>query len=269
MSARFAHLFQAPGPSVIAMVHTGASPGSPAYTGDVATIIRQAVNEAQLFDKVGVDALLIENMHDTPYLKRQVGPEVSSLMAIIASRIKQETSLPCGIQILAGANQAALAVALAAGLDFIRAEGFVYGHLADEGYIDADAAGLLRYRRQIGAEHIAVLTDIKKKHSSHALTADVSLADTARTAAFCRSDGLILTGNATGEAASTKDMEEVRLAVDLPLLIGSGITYNNMEAYLSADAWIIGSHFKKDGHWSQAVDVKRVEAFMQKKNNMG
>ena len=37
------------------------------------------------------------------------------------------------IQVLAGANKGALAVALAAELDFIRAEGFVFGHVADEG----------------------------------------------------------------------------------------------------------------------------------------
>jgi hypothetical protein len=34
---------------------------------------------------------------------------------------------------LAAANKAALAVALAADLQFIRAEGFVFSHVADEG----------------------------------------------------------------------------------------------------------------------------------------
>jgi hypothetical protein len=35
---------------------------------------------------------------------------------------------------LAAANKAALAVAVAADLQFIRAEGFVFSHVADEGY---------------------------------------------------------------------------------------------------------------------------------------
>lgn len=50
------------------------------------------------------------------------------------------------------------------GLDFIRAEGFVFSHVADEGFLDACAGDLLRYRKQIGADHVQIFTDIKKKH---------------------------------------------------------------------------------------------------------
>lgn len=50
------------------------------------------------------------------------------------------------------------------GLDFIRAEGFVFSHVADEGLLNACAGELLRYCRHIGAEHVQIFTDIKKKH---------------------------------------------------------------------------------------------------------
>ena len=267
MAFQFDQLFRKK-PAVIAMIHLRATPGSPAFDGNIEAIFQQAWKEARIFQDAGVDALLLENMHDTPYLKRLVGPEVISLMSIIAYQIKQQTALPCGIQILAGANEAALAVAQAAGLDFIRAEGFVYGHLADEGYMDADAATLLRYRKQIGAEHIGILTDIKKKHSAHAITADVSLTETAQTAAFCRSDGLILTGSATGAATYPQDLKAVQSISKLPVLIGSGITIDNMDAYLSADAWIIGSHFKKEGLWHNEVHEESVLKFMKKVNTL-
>ena len=72
-------------------------------------------------------------------------------------------------------------VAFDPGLDFIRAEGFAFAHVADEGIIESSAAELLRYRRAIGAEHVRVFADVKKKHSAHAITADVSI--TIRTAA--------------------------------------------------------------------------------------
>lgn len=55
-------------------------------------------------------------------------------------------------------------MSLASGLQFIRAECFVFSHVADEGLMDGCAGSLLRYRRMIGAEQILVLTDIKKKH---------------------------------------------------------------------------------------------------------
>jgi len=55
-------------------------------------------------------------------------------------------------------------VAQAAGADFIRAEGFVFSHVADEGWIDACAGELLRYRCNIRADDILIFTDVKKKH---------------------------------------------------------------------------------------------------------
>lgn len=108
---------------------------------------------------------MVENMHDIPYLNRQVGPEIVASMSVVCNEVKKEVNnLPCGIQILAGANKEALAVAKAAGLQFIRAEGFVFSHIADEGTMNSDAGELLRYRKQIEADDILVFTDIKKKH---------------------------------------------------------------------------------------------------------
>ena len=101
------------------------------------------------------------------------------------------------MQVLAGANIEAMAVAQAAGLDFIRAEGFAFAHVADEGFIQSSAAELLRYRRHIGAENVQVWTDIKKKHSSHAITADVDIGETAHAVEFMRGDAVIVTGMVT------------------------------------------------------------------------
>ena len=51
------------------------------------------------------------------------------------------------LQILSCQNREAMSVALAASLQFIRAEGFVFSHVADEGLIATACAGdLLRYR---------------------------------------------------------------------------------------------------------------------------
>ena len=55
-------------------------------------------------------------------------------------------------------------MAKASGAEFIRAEGFVFSHVGDEGWVDSCAGELLRYRRAINAEDIAIWTDIKKKH---------------------------------------------------------------------------------------------------------
>ncbi len=262
--SKFRKIFSTPHP-IIGMIHVEALPGTPNYQGDIHQIMQKALTEAKQYQSLGIDALMIENMHDVPYEKIEVGHEISSMMALIAYRIKQEISLPLGIQILAGANKAALGVAKAAGIDFIRAEGFVFGHLADEGYMDSQAAELMRYRKQIDAEHIMVFTDIKKKHSSHALTADVDIAEMAHAAAFFLSDGLIVTGKHTGSRADVEEVIQVKKATALPVCIGSGITIDNLEEFLPiSDALIVGSHFKKDGYWKNELDSNRIRLFMEK-----
>jgi len=49
---------------------------------------------------------------------------------------------------------------------------------------------LLRYRRAIGGDHIRVFADVKKKHSAHAITADLDIAETAKAAEFFVVDGV-------------------------------------------------------------------------------
>src|SRR5207253_11209362 len=129
---------------------------------------------------------------------------------VLALAVKEASGLPCGVQILAGANHEALAVAHAAGLDFVRVEGFAFAHVADEGIMESSAASLLRFRRHIGAERVQVWADVKKKHASHALTADVGIGETAAAAAFMRADAVVVTGSATGAEADERDVAEVR-----------------------------------------------------------
>uniref|UniRef100_A0A914BVS8 Uncharacterized protein n=1 Tax=Acrobeloides nanus TaxID=290746 RepID=A0A914BVS8_9BILA len=111
-----------------------------------------------------------------------------------------------GVQILAGGNFQALAVAQATEFDFIRAECYVFAHIADEGLMNGCSGDLMRYRKYIGAENIAVITDIKKKHSSHAITSDLTIGDVAHASEFFLADGVIVTGFCTGKAASLEDV---------------------------------------------------------------
>lgn len=209
--------------------------------------------------EAGVDAVMIENMHDAPYVLRRVGPEIVAGMTAVGCAVKEELGrIALGVQVLAGANCEAIAVAQACGATFVRAEGFVFAHVGDEGVHDACAAELLRYRRTVGAEGIAVLADIKKKHSAHAITADVDLAETAHAAEFFGADGLIVTGTATGRPAKPEDLRQVASATSLPVAIGSGITPENAAAYREARLLIVGSWFKREGYWENEIDPERL-----------
>ncbi len=248
---------------IIGMIHVGALPGTPASRQSMRELEAKAVAEARLYNDAGLDGVMLENMHDTPYLRGAVGPEIVAALAVIARSVKSASSLPCGLQILAAANREAIAVAHAAGLDFIRAEGFAFAHVADEGVIESCAADLLRYRRTIGAERVAIWADVKKKHSSHAITADVGIGETAHAVEFMRGDAVIVTGLVTGDAPKPEDVRQVKAATRLPVMLGSGITAGNVAAFLAeADGAIVGSEFKRGGRWDGPVDPQRVRRFM-------
>ena len=254
---------------IIGMVHVDALPGTPNNKYSISQIISKAVQEAILYEQNGLDAIILENMHDVPYLNRKVGPEITASMTAIASEVKKNISIPCGVQILAGANLEALAVAKASGCEFIRVEGFVYSHIADEGLMNACAGELLRFRKLIGAEDIAVFADIKKKHSSHSITSDLDITDFAEACKFFLADGIIITGRSTSEEVDINELQKVRKTYDLPTLIGSGITINDIGRYWDfADGFIIGSHFKEDGSWQNSVSTDRVQAFIKFVNKL-
>src|SRR5271165_3910027 len=96
---------------IIGMIHVGALPGTPACRQPLEKIVAAAVNEARIYRDEGVDGVALENMHDVPYLRGGVGPEIVSAMTILAQAVKAEFRGVIGIQILAAANREAVAVA--------------------------------------------------------------------------------------------------------------------------------------------------------------
>lgn len=251
---------------LIGMVHVAALPGTPVARLSVQEIARRAADEARILADAGFDGVLVENMHDTPYVAGEPGPEITSAMTAACVAVKAAIGpMRMGVQILAAGNRAALAVAHASGADFIRCENFVFAQVADEGLMPtAEAGALLRYRRVIGAERVQIYADIDKKHASHALTADVPVAELAAAAEFFRADGLIVTGFKTGQAASDDDLAAARHGADLPLFVGSGVTAESAPHTLErCDGVIVGSWLKKSGKWDGPLDPARCRDFVK------
>ncbi|GMT05386.1 hypothetical protein PENTCL1PPCAC_27560, partial [Pristionchus entomophagus] len=252
-------------PAFFGMIHVPALPGTPMNTLTVPAILDVVRKEAEIYHNAGVDGIIVENMHDLPYVRAdRIGPEIVSAMSMACSTVASvcqqgKKDVVLGVQILAGANREAMAVAHATGFDFVRAEGFVFSHVADEGWMDACAGDLLRYRKMIGADNVAVFTDVKKKHCAHSVTSDVSLGETAKAAEFFHADGVILTGIATGTKANSTELKELVDSTTLPVLIGSGIDVWNVKEYRAAKAFIVGSSLKKNGDWRGELCADKVK----------
>lgn len=251
--------------AVIGVIHCDPFPGSPKYRGKpVSAIIDRALRDAENYILGGVHGLIVENHGDIPFSKPEdIGPETPALMAVITEKVRERFGVPLGINVLANAALPAFATALAGGADFIRVNQWANAYIANEGFIEGAAAKALRYRSQLRAEHIKVFADSHVKHGSHAIVADRSIQELTRDVDFFEADAVIATGQRTGDSATLEEIDEIRAATTLPLLVGSGVTPANVCQILGrTQAVIVASALKVDGVWWNDVDRKRVKHFM-------
>jgi len=249
----------------IGVVHCPAFPGSPRHDGrPVEAIYDAALRDCHAYAAGGIDGLIIENHGDLPFLRPDdIGPETAAFMTAITRRAIAETGLPTGINVLANAPIPALAVAAASGAQFIRVNQWANAYVANEGLLNGEAARALRYRSRIAAQHVAVFADSHVKHGAHAITADRTVAELTRDLEFFDADGVIATGQRTGDAATDAELVAMRQATSLPVLVGSGVTGANVGRMLAhANGVIIGSSLKQGGVWWNPVEEARVRSFM-------
>lgn len=250
---------------VIGVIHCDPFPGTPKYRGKtIGDIIERALRDADNYVTGGVHGLIIENHGDIPFSKPEdIGPETAALMAVITEKVRTRFNVPLGINVLANAAIPALATALAGGADFIRVNQWANAYIANEGFIEGAAAKALRYRSQLRAEHIKVFADSHVKHGSHAIVADRSIQELTRDVDFFEADAVIATGQRTGDSATLSEIDEIRGATALPLLVGSGVTPDNVGQILSrTQGVIVASALKVDGVWWNEVELARVKHFM-------
>jgi membrane complex biogenesis BtpA family protein len=246
-----------------AMIGVLPLPGSPRYAGSSKDVISNALADLDQYLKAGVDVIVLENSHDIPYIKPPLDPLGMVLMKRIAKEARKRFDGPIGIQLLEAANDAALEIACEADFDFVRVEGYVFAHVGGAGLIEGCAGRLLRKRAELGCNHIKVFADVNKKHCSHALTADLNLIDVIRQAEFFLVDGIIVTGPQTGESPKLKHLKVAKESAGVPVLIGSGMTPQNISKYMPwADGFIVGSALREEGRFLGQLDPQRLRAFV-------
>ena len=248
----------------IGVVHLPALPGSPGFAGDIGGVYEGALEDAERYVRGGIDGLIIENHGDIPFAKPEdIGYETVATMSVITADIRKRVGVPIGINVLANAAIPAVAVAQASGAQFVRVNQWANAYVANEGFIEGPAAKASRYRAMLHAKNIRFFTDVHVKHGSHAITADRSLAELTRDVEFFDADAAIATGQRTGDSAQLDELQAIRDATQLPLLVGSGVTKDNVGEILSiADGVIIASSLKEDGVWWTPVSEAKVKAFM-------
>ena len=172
------------------------------------------------------------------------------------------TDRPFGVDYLWDA-ECALAVAVATGAAFIR-EVMPGVYESDMGLWRPDPAALLRERRALGADAIAVLMNVTPEFASPLGTRPAGVR--ARSAVVSTlADAILVSGPMAG---SEPDVEAVREVVDAvagsaPVLLNTGAKAANIAAYRPlVDGVIVGSDLKVDGGTWNPVDRERVRRFL-------
>ena len=247
-----------------AMIAVLPLPGSPLYEGDDQKVIDQALADLEVYKGAGVDSVIFENDHDLPYIQQPLDENGILLMTKIVREARERFDGPIGIQMLEAANITSLEIAAEADLDYIRVEAFVFAHVGGSGVINGSAGKILRRRKELKAEHIKVFADVKKKHGSHSLTIDLDIKDEIMQAEFFLANGVIVTSQFTGVNPDKNDLLKAKSATKLPVLIGSGMTAENIQEYFPlADGFIVGSYFRRGGKFLEKLEPERLNAFMK------
>lgn len=251
--------------TIIGVVHLAPLPGAPRYSGeDIELVYQRGLDDARGYLAGGCDAVIIENHGDIPFSKPDdIGHETSAYMAVISDRIRRELGRPIGVNVLANAAIPALAIASAAGAGFVRVNQWANAYVANEGFIEGEAARAMRYRARLNARGIRIFADAHVKHGAHAIVGDRPVEEQVKDVVFFDADVVIATGQRTGHAADLGYIGMIKQAAGLPTLVGSGVTPDNVNDILSvADGVIVASSLKYDGVWWNAVDPQRVKDFV-------
>ena len=249
---------------VIGMLHLLPLPGSPRYGGSIEAIRGAMLRDAEALAWGGVHGLMLENFGDVPFFPGRVPVHVVAQMAVLAAEARRRFDLPLGINVLRNDGCAALAVAHAAGAQFIRVNVLCGARVADQGIIQGIAHELLRDRAMLRAD-VKIFADVDVKHSAP-LAARPLADEVADTLERGLADALIVSGWGTGRPTDPSHARDVKQAAgDLPVFIGSGVTAETIADYLPhCDGFIIGSAFKRDGRIEEPVDPARVAAVVSR-----
>jgi membrane complex biogenesis BtpA family protein len=245
--------------TLIGMVHLAPLPGSPRWAGSMEQVIGSALADARALVEGGMDALLVENYGDVPFSAGRVEPWTVAAMAVTVAALRAAwPTLPLGVNVLKNDARAALAVAAAAGAQFMRVNVHAGAVVADQGLVQTDAYHTLRDRRLLGAD-VRLFADVQGKHAVP--LAPVEVEQVARDLVYRElADVLVVSGRATGEATALADVKRVRSAVpNVPIVVGSGVTPDTVAELMSvADGVIVGTFVKREGNVSHPVDPERV-----------
>lgn len=261
---------------LIGVIHLPRLP-STQYKGglDVEDIIEGSIRESKLLEELGFGGIIVENFGDAPYLKRVRDPLTLAVIAVITREVVRSVNVDVGLNVLRNSGLEAYSVAVATGAKFIRVNSLSEVLITDSGIIEPEASRLRSVR--FNYPGIKVYADIMCKHGgslSYLAYKEQRLANEAENllrelvldiVERGRADAVIVTGPRTGIEPAVDQLAIVKEVSPVPVIVGSGVTPDNMSKLLKyADGVIVGSYIRVGGKAGNPVDVERARLFVRK-----
>ena len=248
-------------PKIIGMIHLLSLPGYKKHPG-MKKVVKQALKDLVILEKGGVNAVLIENENDHPH-QVKAAPEIIAAMTIVVSKLVEKAQVPVGVEVLLNDPQASLAIAKISGAKFIRTDYFIDKMWRPKyGEMEIDQKKLNAYKKKIKTDSIKIFADVQVKYAK-LLEKGKTISQSVEQAIKAGADGVIVTGNFSGQAPKLKDLQEAKKAAkSFPVYVGSGFSIDNAQKLLPfCDGAIVGTSLKTKGK----LDINKVKKLCQMK----
>jgi predicted TIM-barrel enzyme len=203
--------------------------------------VERALEELQLYEECEVDGAIIENYHGT-------ADDIEETLRQVSDK---------GLKTVLGVNRlgdsyAAFCLADKYKAKFIQIDSVQTADIAVQSYREA--------REEF--PNIVVLGGVSFKYTSH--TGNPLQLDIREGRSRC--EAIVTTGDGTGlETPLAKLQRFKQLLPDFPLIVGAGVTLENVSEQLKyADGAIIGSYFKPNKDTLLPISRAKVSALMEK-----
>lgn len=246
---------------VIGVIHLSPLVGYKDFDG-VEKVMERAHADLNAFEEGGLSGIIVENNYDIPH-KINVSQNTVDMMTYLIKDISKNTKLPIGVNVLWNDYRSSLSIAKSVSCKFVRIPVFVDKVRTSFGDIVGEPEKVVEHRRIIGADDVALFTDIQVKHADMSDEKLISLS--AKQAVEAGSDVLIMTGRWTGDPPSLDKLREVRESVDdFPILVGSGASKENIKRLLEFSDGAIVSTSMKGGSDMPASQERNIKPFYER-----
>ncbi len=246
---------------VIGALHLPPLPGSPRFRSRddfMSELMDFALRNARRLEEAGFDAVILENFNDNPFRARVRDVRTISAITLIAYDVSRSLSIPVGVNILRNSCPEAAAIAIIANLSFIRCNAYCEALVSAEGVLRPLAREVQMVFSYFNRK-VKVLADVLVKHATplHRFSVEDLVHDCVER---CLADAIVVTGSRTGKEPDLKLVRKVVECSRVPVLVGSGMTSENVRMYAMASGFIVGTYVKDV---NGEVNVERAKRFVQ------